>query len=143
MPTPSVVSIPGKGWDLQIAPSGAYATVGGVKSISGPDIKKGTRDTTHLLSTWKECAPTISDGGTVTCDVMMNWADAQQSALNGLLTTHPSSGINVKFIGATTTVAITFNATLTAFAVSGMEVEGTVMAKISFQVNGPVTLPYA
>jgi hypothetical protein len=141
MPTPSVTSLPGKGWDLQIAASGSTATVGGVKSVSGPGGKMGTRDVTHLLSTMKEYAPTIGDGGQMTADVMYNPSDAQHVILQGLLSSHPSTGIAVKFIGPTTTKFFSFNAIMTAMDISGHDVEGTVMAKFGFQVNGAITFP--
>lgn len=141
MPVPTATNIAGKGCDLQLSISSTYTSIAGVKSISGPGIKIGTRDVTSLLSSWMESAPTIPDGGELTVSIMYDNTSDTQKQIQTLIATPPSTGSLWKIFLPTTTKYFGFNAHITGFAISGMEVEGTVMAELGLKVNGAMTFP--
>lgn len=141
MATPTFVSIPGKGWDLQLSISSSYTSIPGVKSFTGPGSKVGTRDVTGLLSSAGEVAPTIFRGGKLSAEVFYDSTNAVHAQLQTLQLTQPSSGNLFKAVAPTTTKFFGFNAVITGFGFKGFDVEGSVMYDLEMEVNGPITYP--
>ncbi len=62
-------------FDTAVSPN-AYAQIGQVVAISGPDGSTGEIDVTNLSSSAKEFIPSLPDFGTVTLDVVWDHATA-------------------------------------------------------------------
>jgi hypothetical protein len=138
MASPSVR--PGLGTSLKQGSTAISQSV----SIEGPNLSVGAADKTSLSDTRKRKRPTIPDAGDVTLKVWLVltglWANPNTvpwtiTFMDGAAdpTTHqPTAGSTV-----------TFNAFLTAFGVTGVEIESNLEADVTLTIDGDVTITAA
>lgn len=115
------------------------SAVAQVISISGPSEERPTVDTTNLDSTAREFRFGLKDGGE--CTVEVYYDSSYHSSLHDKINDSTSSAVTIDLFTAdgTSNESISFNAYLTGWEMSGMEVEGNVTATMTLKVDGDVT----
>ena len=122
------------------SPVGAYAQVGQVTSISGPDGNIPEIDVTHLGSSGKEFIAGLADWGSVTCEVIADPATLStlhEEIFNDFLA-GTQSNIQVRLSDSPAT-SLTMAAYPNQFSFS-LGVDEAVRATIGFKVTGAPTL---
>lgn len=125
----------GKGTTLKQAST----QIADVVSISGPSVTVGTVETTHLGSAWKEHLPTIPELGEVSMTIEYNPTTATHATLYSTMVNRTVAEYTITFSNAEFSTW-TFNAYITGFNVSGIEVEGLVTAELTFKPTGAPTV---
>ena len=135
---------PGKGTVLSHGVTTTYTNVAQRVSLDGPEMEVGKADTTHLDSSCKTSRPTIADPGELSGKLWYDPQDAIHKLLFGFIgTTSNTEEFKLVFADATngpTTWA--FNAWLSKFKPTGMEVESNLEADFTLQlISIPVQTP--
>lgn len=121
--------------------SPVYAAIAQIVSLDGPDRKVGTRETTILTSTSKTFDPTIFDGGELSGQLLYDPKCDSHAVLEGLLTTPSRDKWKIVFNDATNgPTTATFDAILTGFKPTGIEVEANLMADFTLKISGTVAI---
>lgn len=138
-----MANFPGKGTVLQVAINTTYVDVSQIVSLEGPGGVMGTREITHLLSSAREFAPTIHDGGEVTATILYDPNSPGQAYVQGQVytATPGTTGSAFRLAFATTTKNIAFGAVPTAFPFTGFTVDDTVTVNLGLKVTGLLTVP--
>ena len=133
---------PGKGTLLAHGISSVYTTVGQRVSLEGPEMEVGKADTTHLDSTNKTSRPTIADPGEMSGKLWYDPQDTVHKLLFNLIGTPTNTEqFKLTFADASPTVW-TFDAWLSKFKPTGMEVESNLEADFTLQlIDIPTSTP--
>lgn len=108
-----------------------------IVSISGPGSDVGTVETTDLSSTFRTYLPTVSNSGEIGMEIHYSPQQATHTTLEGLVATPAVEDWDLDFADGSN---YAFDGILTGFEVSGMEVDGVVMASITIQITGAITI---
>lgn len=109
-----------------------------VVSISGPEMAVAEVETTHLGSTHKEFRPSsIPEAGTVSATIEYDPQQATHASLTSLMNSPQEKAWTIEFSDGST---YAFDGFLTAFSVTGAEVENNVTAEITIRINGDITI---
>lgn len=123
------------------ASTGPFTTIAQRVSIGGPSLEVGTRETTNLDSSAKTFAPTLLDGGEVTCSIEWDPADATHTTLMNQMLTPPVPS-DYWQVGYPDTTKIVFQAIVTKFEAKEGTVEDNLTADVTFKVSGIPTITY-
>ena len=129
---------PGKGTLLAHGVSSVYTTIGQRVSLDGPEMEVVKADTTHLDSANKTSRPAIADPGTMSGKLWYDPQDTIHKLLFGFVgTTSNSEQFKLTFADASPTIW-TFNAWLSKWKATGIEVESNLEADFEIQL---ITIP--
>jgi hypothetical protein len=138
-----VAIIPGEGTKIAIesATPGTYTDLGEVNSVTGPAPSVASVETTNLQSTRHSYRPSkVPESGEVSFQIKIDPNNATQQILTGLMDTPVVKNWKITWPdGMTTPANSTFAGFLTAYNVSGAELENNVVADITIKLTGAIT----
>jgi hypothetical protein len=147
----------GLGATLSIGTQGGtptYTAINGVKKITPPKPKWGTEDVTTLATpnTGRRKIKTLLDNGEVAFEGEYESADPGQAAMSAAFLTPSNSAsgaaypfklvLPIDLAGGQTTIGdtVTFNAMVTGWEMSDVEIDKAVTFSGSLTIDGPVTV---
>lgn len=132
---------PGEGTTLSYSSDGtSYTPIAQVVSINGPSWAVAEVETTHLTSTDKEFRPSeIPESGTLDFSIEYDADSTTHSAMTTLMAT-PATRYWQIGLNDTSSTTWSGQGFLTGFSLTGMEVEGNLMADVSLRFTGGLTI---
>lgn len=132
----------GLGTVLQIKISGSFTTIPCVQSASWDGYERVMRQTACLDSLSFKKRPAILDLGQITVTIFYDPNDTTHQAMMTKFITPPSTPDEFKIIypdGNTTKANVVLKGYISAFPITGIEVEGTIESQITIDVTDTVT----
>ncbi len=126
----------GEGTKLYYGESAAETLLGQRTSITGPSSSVGVVTTTNLDSTMQEYRAGLFDAGTVTCEYEYDSEDTGHKAMESAIAAGTIYKWALEFSNG---AKRTFDGLINAHEISGMTVEGNVLASITIQLTTGIT----
>lgn len=112
-----------------------FTSISEITSISGPGGQAAVKDVTDLLSTAKAKRMGLPDEGQLAFDINYIPSDSQHSALRAARAARDKVNFQLVFTDDSPSTVWSFSAFVTGFSIQGVEVDGTVGAKVTLEIT--------
>lgn len=131
-----------QGMDLKMGngatPTEVFTSIPEITTMSGPGGSAAVKDTTSLLDTAKTKRMGLADEGQISFDINYIPADTQHAALRAARAARTLHNFQLVFTDSPATTW-DFAGYVTGFTLQGVQVDGTMGAKVTIEVSGAIT----
>lgn len=131
----------GLGATLFVQISSTYVAIASVKSLSGPSMEQGSRETTLLnpAAGYRTFSPTITDPGTLDFDLFWDETQTYNQELFNMFGIIPAPSFGWKLVTSDTHTFI-FSGFVSKFDLSEQTVDSNVEATMSVKISGAIAI---
>lgn len=131
-----------QGMDLKMGngatPTEVFTSIPEITTMSGPGGSAAVKDTTSLLDTAKTKRMGLADEGQISFDINYIPSDAQHTALRAARAARTLHNFQLVFTDGPSPTTWSFSGYVTGFTLQGVQVDGTLGAKVTIEVSGAI-----